>query len=408
MNVSEQAKPFEVTKREVFLAWKRIKKNKGSAGCDGESLGEFEANLSSNLYKLWNRMSSGSYFPKAVKRVEIPKKDGQKRPLGIPTVYDRVAQEVVRARLEQELEPCFHPDSYGYRAGKTAHEAVGVCRKRAWKLPWVVDVNIEKFFDTIDHELLLRAVRKHCSERWIVLYVERWLKAPIHHEDGRVENPNKGTPQGGVVSPLLANLYLHYAFDMWMVREYPTVPFERYADDIVLHCCTEAQAQKVKESLSARLAECGLRLHPSKSKIVYCSDSLRPGDYTNVSFSFLGFTFKPRLMVSKRGNKFVGFNPAVSTASKKAFRASIRAIKLSRTEYMDIGELANLLNPKLRGWYNYFKAFGKYALSQISFWLDCCLSRWLRGKHRINTSEATKRLYRLKDAHPTFFAHWCV
>lgn len=288
------AKPIEVTKREVYAAWLRVKANKGAGGVDGEGITEFEAKLAKNLYKLWNRMSSGSYFPKAVRRVEIPKKDGSKRPLGIPTVYDRIAQEVVRARLEPTVEAIFHPDSYGYRPGKSAIEAVRVCRERSWKYSWVLDVDIQKFFDTIDHKLLLKAVGKHCKAKWMVLYIERWLKATIRHADGREETSERGTPQGGVISPLLANLYLHYAFDCWITKTYPMVRFERFADDVVIHCQNEAQSEAIQIALKERLQSCGLKLHPETTKIVYCKDSARRKDYPNISYTFLGYTFRPK------------------------------------------------------------------------------------------------------------------
>ena len=194
----EQAKPFCISKRQVWEAYKRVKANKGAAGVDGQSLEEFGQDLEGNLYKLWNRLASGSYFPPPVLRVEIPKGDGRMRPLGIPTIADRIAQTVVKQYLEPELEKYFHPDSYGYRPGKSALDAVGMARKRCWQNDWVLDLDIKAFFDNLDHELMMRAVRTHTEESWVLLYIERWLKAPIALQDGTQQVPEKGTPQGGL------------------------------------------------------------------------------------------------------------------------------------------------------------------------------------------------------------------
>ena len=286
----DKAKPFCIPKRWVWEAYKRVKANRGAAGVDEQSVEQFEENLKGNLYKLWNRLSSGSYFPPAVKRVEIAKRDGGKRPLGIPTVSDRIAQAVVKAYLEPELEKHFHADSYGYRPKKSALDAVGVARKRCWRHAWVLDLDIRAYFDTIPHDLLLKAVKKHTDCPWVLLYIERWLKAPVQLEDGTLEPREKGTPQGSVVSPLLANLFLHYAFDRWMAKHHPSIPFERFADDILCHCRSEAQAQWLKRVLEQRFAGCGLELHPHKTKIVYCKDADRRGHYPNEKLDYLGYT----------------------------------------------------------------------------------------------------------------------
>jgi RNA-directed DNA polymerase len=214
-----------------MAAWKSVKANKGTHGIDEESIEDFEKNLKGNLYKIWNRMSSGTYFPPPVMAVEIPKSDGRIRMLGIPTVSDRVAQAVVKKYLEPIVEPKFHEDSYGYRPGKSALDAVGVTRKRCWRKDWVIDLDIKGFFDNLDHDLMMKAVRFHSQEKWIHLYVERWLKAAIQHKDGDPVQRDKGTPQGGIVSPLLANIFMHHAFDRWLLRHFPGVKFERFADD---------------------------------------------------------------------------------------------------------------------------------------------------------------------------------
>jgi RNA-directed DNA polymerase len=305
-----KAKPFDISKQVVVEAWKRVKSNKGSAGIDGQTVEDFEENLKDNLYKIWNRMSSGSYFPPAVKTVEIPKQGGGQRALGIPTVSDRIAQMVVKIHFEPEVEPIFHKDSYGYRPNKSAIEAVGVARQRCWRYDWLVDMDVRKCFNSISHELLMRAVRKHTQCKWVLLYIERWLKGAVQQTDGTLSYGEIGIPQGSVISPILANLFLHYAFDQWMARNYPAIPFERYADDAVVHCKSEAQAQMIKRAIEKRLAECGMELHPEKTKIVYCKDDDRRGNYPNEKFDFLGFTFQARRSKNRRGKHFINFSPA--------------------------------------------------------------------------------------------------
>ncbi|MFC5472420.1 group II intron reverse transcriptase/maturase, partial [Paraherbaspirillum soli] len=283
----ERAKPFVISKQEVWQAYEQVKAKRGAAGVDGETIAQFEQDLKKNLYRLWNRLSSGSYMPPAVRRVEIPKGDGKKRPLGIPTVADRIAQMVVKNILEPELEPMFHRDSYGYRPNRSAHQAVAIVRQRCWRMDWVVDLDIKGFFDNIDHALLMKAVRKHTDCRWALLYIERWLTAPVQMPDGTlVVNAGKGTPQGGVISPLLANLFLHYAFDRWMDKHFPDLPFARYADDVICHCTSKAQATILRQAIQKRLAECKLELHPDKTKIVYCKDVARRGRHEVCKFDF--------------------------------------------------------------------------------------------------------------------------
>ena len=290
----DEAKPFDIPKREVWEAFKKVKANQGAAGVDGQSIADFEADLSNNLYKLWNRLSSGSYFPPPVRRVDIPKANGGTRPLGIPTVADRIAQEVARRYLEPRLEPVFHANSYGYRPGRSAIDAVRQARQRCWRYDWVLDIDVKGYFDSIDWELMLKAVRRHTDCPWVLLYIERWLKAPVQMEDGSVVPRSAGTPQGGVISPILANLFLHYAFDTWMARSFPRIPFERYADDAICHCKSAEEAQALGSALADRFAVCKLVLHPEKTKIVYCKDANRRGDFPNQSFDFLGFSFRAR------------------------------------------------------------------------------------------------------------------
>ncbi len=357
-----EAKSFAISKRQVWEAYKKVKANKGAAGVDGQTISEFEKNLEGNLYKLWNRMASGSYFPLPVKRVEIPKGDGRLRPLGIPTVADRTAQMVAKEFLEPEMERVFHPDSYGYRPGKSALDAVGQARKRCWKFDWVVDLDVKGFFDNIDHDLLMKAVRKHTDCRWVLLYVERWLKAPVLMPDGSLFRTGKGTPQGGVVSPLLANLFLHYAFDEWMRINCSSIPFERYADDAVCHCKSEAQAKWLKGRLESRFAEVGLELHPGKTKIVYCKDGKRRGSYTHEKFDFLGYTFRARRSKSKWGKHFINFSPAISDKAAKGIRKTARSWGWQRRSDKSLEDFARMSNPVIQGWINYYGRFYKSAL----------------------------------------------
>jgi RNA-directed DNA polymerase len=404
-----EAKPFGISKRMVWEAYKWVRANKGAAGVDGESIEEFEKNLKNNLYKLWNRMSSGSYFPPPVRTVEIPKSGGGKRALGIPTVSDRIAQTVVKMYLEPLFEPYFHEDSYGYRPGRSAVQALGVARQRCWRYDWVLDVDIKGFFDNLDHALMMRALRKHTDCKWILLYIERWLKAPAQLLDGTLVNRSKGTPQGGVVSPLLANLFLHYAFDEWMRRNQPYIPFERYADDIIVHCKSEKQAQWLRATMERRLAQCKLELHPEKTKVVYCKDEKRNGHYFNEKFDFLGFTFRPRLSKFREGKYGVNFSPAVSEKAAKFMRSIIRSWCLHRQSDKSLLELSRLINSILRGWITYYGSYYRSALYPIWDQLNRSLKRWamrkfksLRGRPRV----AAHWLQRIARREPHLFAHW--
>jgi RNA-directed DNA polymerase len=400
-------KGYAISRKEVKEAWRRVKAKGGKGGVDGESIKGFEQKLADNLYKLWNRMSSGSYHPKAVLRVEIPKGNGEKRELGIPTIFDRVAQQVVRARLEQILEPIFHEDSYGYRPNQSAPAAVKNCRSRCWSYDWVLDVDIQKFFDTIDHELMMKAVRHHCQEKWMVMYIERWLKAPVRQLDGSETETQRGTPQGGVISPLLANLYLHYTFDMWMKRTYPEVKFERYADDAVIHCETEEQAEEIKQALAERLEECRLSLHPKKTKVVYCRDGIRRRSYPEQRFKFLGYTFEARSAKnSQTGKRFLRFLPAVSQDSGKKFRDNLKRSSLFRRTQQSVEDLAWEANPIIGGFYNYFCHFYPSKLYRLNDWLDESLVRWWRRKTACNWKKARRFLYSLSRQQPRLFAHW--
>ncbi len=404
-----KTKPFKISKKAFWKAYQRVKSSGGGPGIDSVTLKEFESNLENNLYKIWNRMCSGSYFPPPVQMVEIPKSDGGRRVLGIPTVSDRVAQMVVKEHIEPKLDPCFHKDSYGYRPGKSAVQAVGEARKRCWTYDWVIDMDIKGFFDSIDHDLMMMAVEKHTKEKWVLLYVERWLNASIQTLSGEVASRNRGTPQGGVISPLLANLFLHYAFDKWLEREFPDLPFERYADDAIVHCVTEKQAKYVLKMIRGRMEECGLTLHPEKTKIVYCKDDNRKGDHENRQFDYLSFTFRPRLSKNKNGQLFVGFTPAVSTKSLKSMRFTVRSWKLNKRTPLSLEEIAEKINPVIRGWINYYGTYCKSALSPIFEYLNQTLALWAKRKFKKLHRKFLKALnwvkaYSLRN--PGLFAHW--
>jgi group II intron reverse transcriptase/maturase len=373
-------KPFAISKELVMEAYGRVKANQGAAGVDGVSIEEFEKDLRNNLYKIWNRMSSGTYFPPPVKAVEIPKPGGT-RMLGVPTVGDRVAQTVVALTLESRTESIFHDDSYGYRPGRSALQAVEQCRQRCWKKDWVLDLDVQKFFDSVDHALMVKAVEANTDQRWVVLYVKRWLVAPLQLPDGTLQARDRGTPQGSAVSPVLANLFMHYAFDLFLTREFPSVQFERYADDAVVHCVTERQAREVWAALAERLTTVGLRLHPDKTKIVYCRDAKRRGSFEQVSFTFLGYTFRPRKSPQKDGRFYVGFPPAVSPEALKAMGTQVRKWRIHLRTGLDLTELAARINPIVLGWMNYYGRFYRSALHHFLQRINTYLMRWAQKKY---------------------------
>jgi len=405
-------KPFSIDKRLVYEAYKAVKSNRGAAGVDEQTIEQFDADLSGNLYRIWNRMSSGSYFPPPVRAVSIPKKSGGERILGVPTVADRVAQMVVKLVIESILDPIFLSDSYGYRPNKSALDAVGVTRERCWKYDWVLEFDIKGLFDNIDHELLLRAVRKHITCKWALLYIERWLRAPMVLEGGTTKERSCGTPQGGVVSPILANLFMHYAFDVWMTRTHPELPWCRYADDGLVHCRTEQEAETLKVALQARLAECHLEMHPTKTKIVYCKDGKRKGKYPNVKFDFLGYCFRPRRVRRLRDNSlFGGFNPAVSSSAMKAMREAIRDLNLRRQTQLSLQDIAQQLNPLLRGWIAYYGRYAPSALYPVLRYVNQTLVAWAMRKfkrfkrHKVPASQF---LQRLATECVDLFVHWRI
>ena len=402
-------KPFKISKYDVLRAWKMVKANKGAAGADGEAIEQFELDLKGNLYKLWNRLSSGSYFPPPVKTVAIPKKAGGERKLGIPTVSDRIAQMVVKLHFEPLVEPYFHQDSYGYRPRKSAHQALDVTRKRCWRHNWVLEFDIKGLFDNIDHQLLMKAVKKHTDNRWLILYIERWLKGPIAREDGTIISRETGVPQGGVISPVLSNLFLHYAFDKWMERQFPGKPFCRYADDGLAHCHSEADAKRVKMALAERLHECGLEMHPDKTKIVYCKDDDRTEKHPVTSFDFLGFTFRPRRSKNRWGKHFINFSPAMSAQAGKAIRQEVRGWKLHLRSDKSLTDLALMFKAQIQGWINYYGRFYKSAMYPTFKHLNRKLCLWAKRKFKKlkrHRRRAEHRLGAIAKMHPNLFPHW--
>lgn len=406
----QQDKPFDISKWAVWEAYQRVKANKGAAGVDDVSITEFEQDRDKHLYRIWNRMSSGCYFPSPVKAVEIPKAGGKGvRVLGVPTVADRVAQTVARMYLEPKVEPIFHSDSYGYRPKKSALDAVEACRRRCWKADWVVDLDIKAFFDSVPHDLILKAVERHTDQKWILLYVRRWLQAPMRQRDGTVVARDRGTPQGSAISPLLANVFMHYAFDAWMVREFPNIPFERYCDDAVVHCGSERQARQVRDAIAARLAQVGLELHPDKTRVVYCKDADRRGVYDVTSFTFLGYTFRPRLAKNKWEKHFLNFLPAVSRDAVVAMGRKIRSWHIAKRSDLSLDDLARMFNNIVQGWINYYGRFYKSMLYPLLRRLNQHLMRWACRKYKRLKRRERKSMHWLAEVAkraPGLFAHW--
>jgi RNA-directed DNA polymerase len=408
-NNSALSKPFQITKRMVWEAYQEVKGKGKAAGVDHQSLEDFEGNLENNLYQLWNRMASGSYIPPAVRRVEIPKGNGRTRQLGIPTVSDRIAQMVIKKYLEPELEAHFDPDSYGYRPGKSAHDAIGKARERCWRKNWILDLDIKAFFDSINHDLMMKALRRHTREKWVLLYVKRWLEAPVQLPDGKLEERNVGTPQGGVISPLLANLFLHYTFDRWMRKYHPNIQFERYADDAVCHCDSRIGAEKLKERLVERFKACSLILHPEKTRVVYCKDSRRREQYPEIQFTFLGFCYRPRVAVDRKGVVFTSFLPGVSPEALKKMREQIRSWRLGDHALLPMEEVVRFINPILKGWWQYYGRFYRTAMFKLFKYLDERLGYYLRRKYRDlwgHKGRSLRRLNQIAKQHPEWLVHW--
>ena len=402
-------KSLPISKRMVYNSYLKVIAKDGSAGIDKQSIEQFNENLSDNLYKIWNRMTSGSYFPPPVRTVFIPKKQGGKRPLGIPTVSDRIAQGVVKDYLEPTLETIFHSGSFGYRPGRSAHDALKQCQDNCIKHAWVIDVDIKGFFDNINHDIMLQLLQLHTQENWVMLYAERWLKAGVEQEDGSIAARMKGTPQGGVISPLFANIYLHHAFDKWMDETNPQNPFERYADDIVIHCSSKEEAEQLLAKLKERMHQYELELHPEKTKIVYCKNYQRNDKHDNNSFTFLSYSFQPRTIRDKFGrkNRLVVFNAAISQQAKTSIRTRLRVVLRTRWSDKTIEWFADKLNPKLRGWVNYYTLFNRHETYEVFYYLNERIQKWIANKYKIRgTLKVRDKYQRIQTESPEMFYHW--
>ncbi len=399
-----ETKEHPITKKMILEAYKEIKANGKAAGVDGQSLEGYAQKLPENLYKLWNRMTSGSYMPSLVREKKIPKKTGGTRSLGIPTVEDRIAQQVVKRQLEGKAEESFHADSYGYRKGKNTHQALNAAAGRCHYYAWAVDLDIKAFFDTIDHGLMMKALRKYTNEKWVLMYVERWLKAGVMKEEGGVVERTTGTPQGGVLSPLLANMFLHFAFDMWLKRHYPQIPFERYCDDAIVHCRSEKQALYIRDKIAGRMKECRLELNMNKTQIVYCRNELHKERHKKVSFDFLGHTFQPRRCRTKSGDRLL-FQPVMSRKAKKNIMDKIREMRIHQKK-ISIQEMAELLNRKVRGWMNYYCEFNGRSTRNLWWMLNLRLLQWVRSNRKFNLLRAIRWLKGVYKTQPGLFAHW--
>ncbi len=401
-------KSLPISKRMVYDSYLKVVSKDGSAGIDKQSIEMFNEGLSDNLYKIWNRMTSGSYFPPPVRTVFIPKKQGGKRPLGIPTVSDRIAQGVVKDYLEPLLENIFHSSSFGYRPGRSTHDALKQCQDNCIKYAWVIDVDIKGFFDNISHDIMLQLLQQHTQEKWVMLYAERWLKAGVEQEDGSIMARTKGTPQGGVASPLFANIYLHHAFDKWMDEVNPQNPFERYADDIVIHCSSKQEAEQLLMKLKERMQQYELELHPDKTKIVYCKNYLRNEKHDNNSFTFLSYSFQPRMIKSKFGNRLLlVFNAAISQPAKTSIRRVVKEILRIRWSDKTLEWFAEVLNPKIRGWVNYYTKFNKMLGLDVFYYLNELIRRWVKNTYKIKGKAWVYDKYRkIQSANPELFYHW--
>ncbi len=413
MNLWNETKSIPISRQEIWTAYKKVRSNNGSAGVDALSMKDYNANRSKQLYKLWNRMASGSYFPPPVKEVEILKKDGKVRKLGIPTISDRVGQMAIKMVLEPRLEKIFSNNSYGYRPNKNAHQALSEVRKNCRKTDWVIDLDIKGFFDNIDHNKLMLAVNKHVPEKWIRIYIERWLKAPKLTKSGNlITNQGKGTPQGGVISPLLANLYLHYALDMWLENTDQTIKYVRYADDVIIHCVSQFYAERLLKLLHLRMQSVGLELHPQKTKIVYCKDYRRRENYPTIKFEFLGYSFQPRMTKSKQTKGlFLGFDCAISIGSRKRIADKLGELAIEKLSFRSIVGIAQYLNPRIRGWINYYGKFRPSELHKIFRLLESRLVRWARKRYKRYKTSLTKAfewLKRIRVQFPYLFYHWQV
>ena len=403
-------KPFAISQQLVWEAWRQVRADKGAPGVDRQALEEFESDLENRLYRIWNRMSSGSYFPPPVRAVVIPKPHGGGvHTLGVPTIADRIAQRAVAGYLQERAEPRLHPDSYGHRPRKSALDAVGVCRRRCWESDWIIDLDIQKLFDEVPRNLIVKAVEAVTDTRWVLLYVKRWLKAPSQQPDGTLLERDEGTPRGSALSPILVSLFMHFAFDSWMARSYPDCPFERYAEDAVVHCTSRHQAEAVLGQIATRMSEVGLRLHPEKTRVVYCNDDNRRGEHEHTTFTFLGFAFRAREAVNgKTGVHFTSFAPAISPEALKAKGAELRKMRIHRRTNLSLNDLARWLNPIVARWMSYYGRYYRTELYPLLRRVSSYLRRWAGKKYkRLRTFKRFKRWWiGLQDREPGLFVHW--
>ncbi len=391
---------------QVMAAYKKVRSNKGAGGIDGMSWETFEEDFRSHLYKLWNRMTSGSYHPQGTREVIIPKSGGGERRLGIPVLLDRIAQQVVVDVIEPIVEKEFSDSSYGYRRGKSAHDAVAQCRKMCFVYDWVIDLDIKGFFDNIDHGLLIKAVERFTAEKWILMYVKRWLNTATHKAEGHIEQRSKGTPQGGVISPVLANMFLHFVFDKWMSKYHGGNPFERYADDVIVHCRTLKEAEQLLDQIRKRMEDCGLTLHPEKTKIVKCQKWGSDDEHPNKSFDFLGYRFKPRKAQTKDGRIIGTFTPGISNKAVKRIQTWIRENKMFKDTGKALMELGERIKLQSRGWINYYGKFRPSDLSRVFKPINRQIGKWYAKKHKCGQTEANIRVHKIAERHRYLFIHW--
>lgn len=414
MTLEKESKPYPITEEQVWEAYKLVKGKGDAPGVDGITIDDISRNPEKHLYPVWNRLASGSYFAPPVKRHEISKEDGSKRTLGIPTIKDRIAQTVIAKELELIVEPRFHNNSFGYRPNRDAHQAIEQARTNCWKYAWVIDMDIKGFFDTIDHGLMIRALRYFTNEKHIILYAKRWLKAPIQLKDGtQIQNTEKGTPQGGVISPVLANIFLHVVFDKWMDLHYPDCPFERYADDVIIHVKNEPYARQILREVRQRFEACKLELHPEKTKLVYCNRKGRRKrkEVKHQQFDFLGFTFRPRKLMTKDGHLMYGFSPAISRKRTKRIVAACRKLRFHRWTHLNIHQLAQALYSKIRGWINYYGKFHFTEMKRAFLHINRRLAKWAfnkykRFKRRKTVYYARLWLRQVSKNYQYLFPHW--
>ena len=414
MTLEKKSKPYPITEEQVWEAYKLVKGKGDAPGVDGITIDDISRNPEKHLYPVWNRLASGSYFAPPVKRHEISKEDGSKRTLGIPTIKDRIAQTVIAKELGLIVEPRFHNNSFGYRPNRDAHQAIEQARTNCWKYAWVIDMDIKGFFDTIDHGLMIRALRYFTNEKHIILYAKRWLKAPIQLKDGtQIQNTEKGTPQGGVISPVLANIFLHVVFDKWMDLHYPDCPFERYADDVIIHVKNEPYARQILREVRQRFEACKLELHPEKTKLVYCNRKGRRKrkEVKHQQFDFLGFTFRPRKLMTKDGHLMYGFSPAISRKRTKRIVAACRKLRFHRWTHLNIHQLAQALYSKIRGWINYYGKFHFTEMKRAFLHINRRLAKWAfnkykRFKRRKTVYYARLWLRQVSKNYQYLFPHW--